>query len=164
MVDVHSNKYYPTLIIGAGGTGIKVLRFIQSFADTKLDPHLRVMLQKGAMQLVGIDTDSKSNDRELTVDPNLLKIEGISNHESEAQPLRLSRLPKNWLSLDSAALNNALPRVHQFLATGNDPSQEESLSVPLKSIHPLINCKFASAKRHPQPKFQSQPLDLWYIF
>lgn len=52
---------YPALIIGLGGSGVRTLRFIKWLAARGDDPGLRKLLDRGALQLLGIDTDEGAN-------------------------------------------------------------------------------------------------------
>ncbi|MDJ0835062.1 MAG: tubulin-like doman-containing protein [Acidobacteriota bacterium] len=140
-----SNKYFPALIIAAGGTGIKVGRNLQSLADSGLDDDLKQRLDNGSIQIVGIDTDKKSNDEVTAIDPFLLDGKDTPEGEREKIPSRLSRLPRNWLHLDRASLNHAIERVHEVISPGDVPHDEEQkFHEPLATIRrwfPLKNEK-----------------------
>lgn len=61
-------SYQPTLFIGLGGTGIRVLRHIKFQAEQGNDEGLRQAFNSGTIQLLGIDTDYKSNSQDDEVD------------------------------------------------------------------------------------------------
>ena len=104
--------YSPILVIGAGGTGVKVCQFIQSLADSGKDTDLKNILESGSMELIAIDTDRRSNDLKV-IDPNLLKHK-IDNKDEEAIPTILPKLKKNWLYLDRTNISNALASFDKF--------------------------------------------------
>jgi len=140
-----SNNYFPALIIGAGGTGIKVTRYLQSLADSNLDLDLKQRLHNGSIQMVGIDTDKKSNESTVAIDKYLLDAKDTPESERERLPTSLARLPRNWLHLDRAALNHAIERVHEIYSPGDMPQDaDREYHEPLETIRrwfPLKNEK-----------------------
>lgn len=137
------NKYFPTLIVGAGGTGIKVCRYLQSLAEENIDKDLKKMIDMGAVQMVGIDTDQKSNEQVRLLDPKMVASSEYKAGTEEPLPTRLWRLPKNWIHLDREALNHAVSRVHEVV--GLDQKNGEFVEdYPLANIRnwfPLKNEK-----------------------
>ncbi len=111
------NKYYPSVIIGLGGTGIKALRLIKAIAEHK-DTDLKKRLANGSIQLLGIDTDPKSNNRELALDANLVQLEDIKQSQNEEIPRKIPLL-ENWVLVERRSINDALPKVHETLNTMN---------------------------------------------
>ncbi|NDV28066.1 tubulin-like doman-containing protein [Desulfovibrio sp. JC010] len=136
-----ADKYFPALIIGVGGSGIRTLRFIQAQASEGKDPELARMLDNGTIQLLGIDTDAKSNAVDEVVDPNLVNAEGVPEGQREEAPRILPRL-KKWITIPTESINDALPKVHESFMPRQDDDNERSahivnasgLDIPHKSI------------------------------
>lgn len=123
-----TSKYFPTLIIGAGGTGTKVLRFVQTLAESGRHEDLKHMLDIGAMQMVAIDTDSKSNQEEIVTESSQ---HTSFKEEEDRLPSRLAKLPKNWIHLNREDINQAVARVHEPTTVEDHTEGDVELKFPL---------------------------------
>ena len=147
-----NNKYYPCVIIGLGGTGIKVLRMIKAIAEHK-DINLKRRLANGSIQLLGIDTDPKSNNHVQHIDPNLVNLEGIKRGQNEEIPKTLPLLD-DWVLIERQAINDALPKVHETLNT----MEAESINGQENIFDSILTSHESIARWFPQsdPKTGSQ--------
>ena len=125
-----SDLYTPALLIGVGGTGVKVLRFIQSLAED-IEPEINNMLGCKYIRMVGLDTDAKSNARVEGIDPNMVNHTCSDRLITERVPDRLRCIKETWIHLDRNALNRAIPSLHQNQSTKNATSDDD---IPLKTI------------------------------
>jgi len=122
--------YRPALLIGAGGTGVKILRYIQSLAAEEIDAPLQRMLDCKYIRMVAMDTDDKSNDRFEDIDPNMVNHSCDGENGHERLPEQLHTLDETWLLLNREPLNRAVATLHRH------PSFEflDDCEMPLKTI------------------------------
>ncbi|MDJ0835065.1 MAG: tubulin-like doman-containing protein [Acidobacteriota bacterium] len=115
-----NTNYHPALFIGAGGTGVRVLRFVQSIAGQGLEPGLEHMLSCHLIRMVGIDTDQEVNAVEESISPNLCRMSCEQRKSSEKVPERLLKLEK-VLYCDPRAVTKAVNK----MVVGNDDGKED---------------------------------------
>jgi len=61
-------EYEPSLLLGIGGTGVRVLRLILARGKSGEDPGLKTAINEGRLQMLAIDTDAGSNSRTGSAD------------------------------------------------------------------------------------------------
>jgi hypothetical protein len=66
--------HVPTLLIGLGGTGITVLRFLHALANQGIDPDLARSFECGSLTTLGIDADPEANSPTMDIDPAIFGI------------------------------------------------------------------------------------------
>ena len=119
--------YHPALIIGAGGTGVRSLRFLRALATGPLrDPELAHMLDCGLLKLLAIDTDAEVNAEKETIPDNLCRIFCEETGYEEPLPDRLPTLPdSDMFYCDPRAVTTMVNQM-----THRDTAREEAASVP----------------------------------
>lgn len=123
-------KYNNALLIGCGGTGIKTLRFIKA---QKGDNPLANMIKLGSIQLVAIDSDSKSNAHVDEVDANLTHRDKSPVSQQEPSPTKLPVIDE-WVLINREEINNAMPQIRESVRRMHEQGfSENDMDKPIHS-------------------------------
>lgn len=121
----------PALIIGVGGTGLAVLKFIKAMADEGVDHDLSEALKKSRIVLLGIDSDRLANDKEDVDQAIYATTDGrLSDrlaHVKELPPV------DEFFPIDAAAMVQAAERIEADAlrrADAIDAKDEPKLTYP----------------------------------
>ncbi|MDJ0835064.1 MAG: tubulin-like doman-containing protein [Acidobacteriota bacterium] len=124
-------QFKPALLIGAGGTGVKVLRYVKSLAEEGIEPQLKKMMDCNYLSMVALDTDHKSNDKEQAVDTNMANHSCENGESAERLPSKLHLIDETWVHLDRRPLNRAVSTLNRYQSAN---SLEDTEDFPLKTI------------------------------
>jgi hypothetical protein len=131
-----NSDFIPTLLIGAGGTGIKALRFIHALAKLPANGALNEYIESGLIQLVGIDTDPASNNEEIEIDEKLVSFG--NDHRDEPEVPGVLPVLDRWIHIDRLAINEAIPTVNELLLLGKTQGGGFDLPEPPPAAHRCI--------------------------
>ncbi|MBP2314314.1 tubulin-like doman-containing protein [Azospirillum soli] len=101
-----ASHWFPTMVVGLGGTGIRTIRFLHLLIANDTTGTLQAMVDKGALTFVGIDTDDKANQPEIIDDRLTPDHEGRLFHGPQSLPVY-----KGLIQVDTEAIVNAVEQL-----------------------------------------------------